>query len=356
MTAVLDPARPPERIAVFRALQLGDMLCSVPAFRALRRAFPQARIALVGLAGAREFVQRFSAYIDELLEFPGISAFPEQAANEAALPEFYRRMRDWRADVAIQLHGSGQQSNPIVEQFGADRWVGFVPRASDEMPGARMLWPDTLPEIERYLALLRYAGLDDANESGLEFPCSEADQAEATRLLDEHSLDPDKIVLIHAGARLASRRWPISRFSAVARGLYQEGWRVALTGTAGERDMVHALRQQAAVPVADLSGRTHLGSMAALVRTSRLLVCNDTGVSHIAAAMKTPSVVVACGSDTRRWAPLDRRRHRVLAAEVPCRPCAYETCPFGHPCALAVSAAEVHAAARAQLQFIERTA
>jgi ADP-heptose:LPS heptosyltransferase len=338
MTPVLDPSRPPARIAVFRALQLGDMLCSVPAFRALHRAFPQARIALVGLAGAREFVERFDAYIDELIEFPGVSAFPEQAANEAALPDFYRRMHAWKADVAIQLHGSGQQSNPIVAQFGATRWAGFVSDRRDDIAGSRMLWPDTLPEIERYLALLRYVGLPEAAD-----------------LLSEHGLEPDKFVLIHAGARLASRRWPITRFSAVARELYADGWRVALTGTEGEREMARTLQRHADVPLVDLAGRTHLGSMAALVRASRLLVCNDTGVSHIAAAMQTPSVVVACGSDTRRWAPLDRRRHRVLAASVPCRPCAYETCPIGHPCALAVTVPQVSAAARSQLQLAERT-
>lgn len=353
MTPVLDPAYPPRRIAVFRALQLGDMLCSVPALRALRQAFPHARIALVGLAGAREFVTRFRAYIDELVEFPGVAAFPEQAAEEAALPAFYAYMRDWRADVAIQLHGSGQHSNSIVTQFGAARWAGFVADARDEVPGARMAWPDTLPEIERYLALLRFIGVSNARDTRLEFPCSDQDEAEAAALMAQHELPADKLVLVHAGARLSSRRWPVTRYAQVARHLYDSGWRVALTGTNGEREMVRDLTRQAGVPLVDLSGQTHLGSLAALVRASRLLVCNDTGVSHLAAAMRTPSVVVACGSDTRRWAPLDTRRHRVLATPVLCRPCAYETCPIGHPCALGLSVQAVRAAVRAQLHSTE---
>ena len=94
-------------------------------------------------------------------------------------------------------------------------------------------------------------------------------------------------------------------------------------------------------PALDLAGPTTLGALGAVVARARLVVCNDTGISHIAAATSTPSVVIACGSDPRRWAPLNRELHRVLAAQVPCRPCVHRTCPIGHPCALEVSAREV---------------
>jgi ADP-heptose:LPS heptosyltransferase len=78
-------------------------------------------------------------------------------------------------------------------------------------------------------------------------------------------------------------------------------------------------------------------------------VCNDTGMSHVAAATKTRSVVIASGSDTHRWAPLDHGRHRVLADYPPCRPCAFRDCPYGHPCALNVSIDQVMDTAFAQL-------
>ncbi|KMJ92229.1 ADP-heptose--LPS heptosyltransferase [Achromobacter xylosoxidans] len=348
MTAALLATPPANRIAVFRALQLGDMLCAVPALRALRQAFPQARISLIGLAGAREFVARFHAYVDELIEFPGIAEFPEQACRPDELPAFFRRVRAARPDVALQMHGSGVHSNRIVSQLGAARWGGFVADAGAQIEGRRLCWPDDLPEPQRYLALLRFLGLP-ATDDRLEFPCGDEDAAAARALLRRHGLDPARLVLMHPGARLRSRRWPLARYAEVARALRGAGWQVALTGSDAERALTRELRQRAGLALPDLCGATTLGSLAALLRASRLLVCNDTGVSHLAAAMGARSVVIACGSDARRWAPRDSRRHVVLAAPVPCRPCAYESCPIGHPCALRVTVADVLARSQEQL-------
>jgi ADP-heptose:LPS heptosyltransferase len=102
-------------------------------------------------------------------------------------------------------------------------------------------------------------------------------------------------------------------------------------------------------PAADLAGRTSLGGLAALVERAALVVCNDTGISHVAAALRAPSVVVACGSDTERWAPEEETLHRVLANHPPCRPCAHAVCPVGHECALEMPAETVVREARMQL-------
>ena len=340
--------RPPAHIAVFRALQLGDMLCAVPALRALRRAYPDAYIVLVGLPDAAEFVRRFAHYIDALLPFPGVPAFPEQAAREAALPAFFEDAGARRFDLAIQMHGSGNQSNLLVQALGARRWAGFVPDARQQVPGARMAWPAHLPEPQRYLALLRFMGLP-AEDATLEFPLTGGDMRQAQSLLHDAGLLAHRTVLIHPGARMPSRRWPVDRFAAVARGLADQGWQIGVTGTRQEARLTAGVITQAGVGI-DLCGRTALGSLAALVRRCRLVVCNDTGMSHIAAATGTRSVVIASGSDVERWAPLDRQRHAVAAVPVPCRPCAYQVCPIGHPCALGVTVDGVLDRARRQLQ------
>src|SRR5690606_30618641 len=108
-----------ERIAVFRALNLGDLLCFIPALRGLRKAAPDAQICLIGLENVRPLLERFKHYVDELIIFPGLDSFPEQQAAEEELPQFYRRMQARRFDLALQMHGDGTHSNGVVKQLGA---------------------------------------------------------------------------------------------------------------------------------------------------------------------------------------------------------------------------------------------
>jgi len=348
LAALAEPIR---RIAVLRVLQLGDLLCSVPALRALRKAYPEAQISLIGLPGARELVQRLDHYLDELVEFPGIAAFPEQAAREAELPTFYAAARARRFDLALQLHGSGAQSNAIAERLGARYWAGFVPDAGQAVPGWRMCWPDDLPEPRRYTALMRHLGFA-VEDDALELPVAQDEIDAAQRLLRDHGLAPARTILLHGGARLPSRRWPTESFARVADALMADGWQLALTGAAAEADIVHDIASRCRLRPVDLCGSTSLGVLAALLRQVRLLIANDTGVSHVAAAVRARSVIVACGSDAARWAPLAHELHQVLAAEVPCRPCGHRVCPTWHECAAAITPAQVVARARSLLEEV----
>ncbi len=339
----------PRRIAVFRALNLGDFLCTVPALRALRRAAPRARITLIGLEGMRPCVGRFGRYIDEFVDFPGDPAFPEQPARLSALPAFYGDMRARRFDLALQMHGSGARSNAIVRNLGALQWAGFVPDRIRKTP-LLMPWPDTLPEVRRYLALLEHLGLPKGEDAALELPLDARDRARAAELAGRMRLDPARTVFLHPGARLASRRWPPARFAAVGRRLAGEGWRIAVTGSEAERPMAAGLAAAIGRQAVDLSGMTDLGMLAGLLERARLLICNDTGVSHVAAAVRAPSVVIASGSDVGRWAPLDTSLHTVLHVDTPCRPCAHAECPVpGHPCATGVGVDQVVEAALRRL-------
>lgn len=341
------------KVAVFRALNLGDMLCAIPALRALRRKLPDARITLVGLESATPVLRHFPAYLDELVIFPGDPAFPEQPVHGDALPGFYRDMRERTFDLVVQLHGSGQQSNDIVRAMEPAQWAGFVPATEHAVPGRFLPWPDHLHEIHRYLALLAHIGVD-AEDDDLELPISASDHAEGDALASRLGLDLDRTVFIHPGARLVSRRWPLERYAEVAGALADAGWQIAITGSKGEAPLAQRLKAAMDRPCVDLCGETSLGGLASLLQRGRLLVCNDTGISHVAASVHLPSVVIASGSDVARWAPLDTQRHTVLHTPMACRPCAYDECPVGHPCALGVEVDHVMAEAVRRLNSGDR--
>jgi ADP-heptose:LPS heptosyltransferase len=328
------------RVAVFRALQLGDMLVAVPALRALRAAFPRAHLTLVGQPWAHELALRLP-WLDGFLAFPGYAGLPERDPEPAAIEPFFDRVAALNLDLAVQLHGSGQITNEVVDRFGAHQVAGFHP-ADQPNPDPRWFvpWPASGREAERLMQLPLHLGAPHTGLS-LEFPLQEEDHAELERFWASIGGRPREYVCVHPGARWRSRRWPAERFAAVADALRARGHAIVLTGSAGEAATLAAFRACVTEPPIDASARTSLGGLAALIKGARLLVCNDTGVAHLAAAVGTRSVIVCSGADAQRWAPLDASRHRMLHHDTACRPCTYEQCPTGHECALAVSTQEV---------------
>jgi ADP-heptose:LPS heptosyltransferase len=331
---------PPQRIAVFRALMVGDLLCAAPALRALKRAFPDAELTLIGLPWARAFALRLP-YVDEFIEFPGHPGLPESACDVRALPDFLGRVQARRFDLAVQLHGSASIVNPLVGTFGARQMAGFyAPGTWLPSDDANLFcrWPEQGHEIERLLTLIDHLGLPRQG-THLEFPLDDADREDLLALWPDARRQP--YVCVHPGAQLASRRWDARRFAAVADAVAESGRTVVLTGSAFESGLVGDIAACMEHTPLDLSGRTTLWTLGALIEGADSVVCNDTGVSHIAAALGRPSVVISCGSDPARWGPLDRLRHRVLAHPVPCRPCQHATCPTQHECAQAIEPAQV---------------
>ncbi len=313
-----EPA--PRRIIVLRALQLGDLLCAVPALRALRAAVPDAEIVLLGLPWARSFVSRFDRYLDGFREFPGFPGLPERAPIVDRIPSFLAEIQREGFDLAIQLHGSGSFVNPLIVLLGAHRCAGFfTPGDYCPDPDRFMPWPTHGLEIRRLVRLMEFLGAPTQGEH-LEFPLRDADSEALEALPEARDLVPRGYVCIHPGASVAGRRWPAERFAAVGGAMADRGLRIVLTGTAAESGLTRDVSRHLSCPCVDLSGRTELGALAVLMSRARLLVSNDTGVSHIAAALRVPSVVISTGDNPARWAPSDRSLHRVLCREAGVEP------------------------------------
>lgn len=305
----------PRRVAVLRALHLGDLICAVPALRSLRAALPGAEVVLIGLPWAREFAARFDRYVDGFLEFPGFPGLPERPPLLDRIPGFLAEAQSRRFDLAVQLHGSGSFVNPLTVLLGATHCAGFF-TPGDYCPdaGRFLAWPDRGLEIRRLLRLTKFLGCPSCGED-LEFPLHEDDFRRLRDVEGLGNIPAGGYACIHPGASVPERRWPVARFAAVAQALTARGLRVVLTGTSAERPLTAAVARELGGDCLDLAGRTDLGSLGALLSGARLLVSNDTGVVHVAAALKVPSVIVSTGDNPDRWAPIDRGRHRVLCDE-----------------------------------------
>jgi ADP-heptose:LPS heptosyltransferase len=303
----------PRQIALFRALPgLGDMLCAVPAMRALRAALPEAKITLIGLPWAEIFVQRFHAYLDGFIEFPGHPGLPDRIPQLRQFPAFLADIQAHDFDWVVQMHGNGNLINPLAVLLAARRTAGFyVPGRYCPDPDCFLPYPEHEPEVWRLLRLMEFLGIPNQGDN-LEFPLGSADWQELHALEEAQGLQPGGYVCVHPGASVTERCWPPERFAAVADTLVESGLQVVLTGTSRETVLTEQIARMMKHRPVNLAGRTSLGALGALLSQACLLVCNDTGVSHLAAALKVPSVVIFSQSDPDRWAPLDRERHRIL--------------------------------------------
>lgn len=318
---------PPSKVLLIRASRIGDFVCATPAFRALRGALPGAEITLVGLPFVEELVDR-SPHLDRFIRFPGFPGMAEQFFEPRVAVGFFAAMHAEHFDLAVQMHGSGANSNPFALLCGARTTAGFV-RPGDQ-PGcldAAIPYPATGHAVDRLLALSDFLGAPRAGDE-TEFPIWQRDEAAADVLLSEAERP---LIGLHAGARDAVKRWNRERFAAVASELWrQRGGTIVFIGGDEERDASKGM-MKTGVPYLDLAGRTSLAVLGAIIRRLSVLVTNDSGPAHIGYALGTPTITIFGGTSPLMWGPRGGP-HRVVAHHVPCRPCELASCPIDYDC------------------------
>jgi ADP-heptose:LPS heptosyltransferase len=292
-------------------------------------------LTLIGLGWAQEFASLYPSYFDAFVPVPSIPGLHDPPFDLESFENALQTLRSQNFDVVIQMHGSGPQSNIVARQIPARHHAGYRSVGEAARPDElSMPYPTAGSEVQRNLALVQSIGVGDSDES-LELPIPPESDLRAALLLHDAGIE-GPYVCLHPGAKLPSRRWPAERFASVAAGLEAMGNRVVVTGTQAEAHLARQVMQAVRRGI-DLTGKTDLACLAAVVKRASLVVCNDTGVSHVAVAVGTPTVVVSSGSDAARWATGGAARHVTLAVDIECRPCMHATCPIGHPCALAVT-------------------
>jgi ADP-heptose:LPS heptosyltransferase len=305
----------------------------------VRAALPLAHITLIGLPLAREFVAR-CPFIDDYAEFPGYPGIADQPVDPARTLAFLQRMPAAHLDLAIQLHGSGVFSNPFTRLLGAQLAVGFVREGETDLGlDFAIPYPEQGREVERLLTLTRALGVADAGDD-IELTILPEDRAELMRHAELQRLFAQgrPVVGLHPGATVATRRWAPERFAAVGDILAARyDARIVILGNQHERVMCETVRQQMRAPALNVAGQTSLGAVAALLAQIDLLVANDSGLAHLAAAVGSSAVVIFGAAQAETWAPRERTRYRWLSVSVPCRPCALNVCPIGYKCLNGVS-------------------
>jgi ADP-heptose:LPS heptosyltransferase len=304
MTARVDGVA---RIAVLRANALGDYLLAVPALEALKRAYPGAWLTLLGTAMHAGFLTGRPGPVDDVVALPPITGVSTSERGRPAPDGLCDELRARGFDLAVQIHGGGRFSNPFVRRLGARVTAGL--RAPDAERLDR--WVPYTPYHHETLRFLQVAALVGGVADGLEprLTVTDRDRDELSRALGDL---PRGLVAVHPGARDPRRRWPVERFAEVADQIERP---IAVTGTEVERDLVEgviAAMRPSSRPVIPVVGALGIGGLAALYERCDLVIGNDTGPRHLAAAVGTPTVAVYWCGNLITYGPLSRTRHRPL--------------------------------------------
>jgi lipopolysaccharide heptosyltransferase II len=347
------------RILAVRLDNLGDVLITTPAIHAVKAALPDARITLLASpVGAQ--AGRLNGDIAEVItyEAPWVDPWqrlPQDLARERAIIE---RLRAGRFDAAI-IFTSFRQS-PLPAAYLC--YLAGIPlrvAASGDAPGSllttRHRHPETpMHEVERGLALVAAVGIPPAERRlVLDLPADACRRAR--RYWRAVTGGPERVpdhplIVVHPGCSMPARTYPADRYVEVVDALVGTlAATVVLTGVDDERGLTAAIARELAPATRerthDLAGALPFADLCALIKSADLVVTNNTGPMHVAAAVGTPVIALfALTNPPEQWGPW-QVPHRVLFHDVPCRLCYHRACPYDQECLRAVTAAEVIAAA-----------
>lgn len=318
------------RILLVRPDHLGDVLLTLPAVVAFRRALPFARLTYLVDEGLADVPSRCPA-VDEVITLP----FP--APDAPFDPPGWRAMaRDAapgladRFDVAVLLRPEDPWSGALLQAADIPVRVGFA------QTGTRPFLTDAIPPESRdrhgvRLAadvLRRAASLVGSSLPSLDVgapvivPSPEDERRCDEMLATVADRTTERPSVLHPGSGWRLKNWPASRWGAVARTLAATNGRHALVvGARSERAVCEAV-VAAAGASAVLGPTLPFGALAALHRRARVVASVDSGATHLAAMMDAPVVAVFGPGDPRMAAPwCDPRRRRIVRVELPCSPC-----------------------------------
>jgi len=344
-------------VLVVRLDNLGDVLMTTPAIAAIKHSAPEMRVTLLGSRAGAAAAKHVPA-IDEVITYdaPWVKGV---VGSEAIDRRLLANLRRHQFDAAVIFTVCTQSALPAAVMM---RLAGIPLRLAHSRENPYDLLTDWVPdgdvcedgmrhEVARQLDLIRSVGYRTASES-LVFHPSADDVLNMRRKFTAAGGDLGRpYIVVHPGATASSRRYPAERFGMAADLIVREsGCQVVFTGGRDERPLVAAAERHMQRQPLSMAGELTLGELAALIGGAQVTVCNNSGPSHISAALGTPVVVLYALTNPQHtpW----KVKARVLNHDVPCRNCLKSSCPqLHHDCLLKVEPEDVAVAALELLQL-----
>ncbi|MDT8375313.1 MAG: lipopolysaccharide heptosyltransferase II [Mariprofundaceae bacterium] len=300
-----------EHLVILPPNWLGDVIMAQPAMRAFCTCHKGARTTLVG-----------QSWLSDLAPFLGLGnvSCAEQVPADADMAvlfpnSFSSAWKVFRSGIPVRTGFRGQWRSLLLSP-------GYTPGLDMSREHHR----------DYFLDLAEQAGAP-VKQRQVELSASASDTAQGQGLMQSHGLDPDKTICIAPGAQFGgAKRYPAESYRHIIKSLSEAGWQILILGTAAERRIAEACLAEVAAPGWNSSGETSLKQALQILAACRLLLCNDSGLMHVAAGMGRPVVGIFGATDPQRTAP-SGPHVRLLYRPAPCSPCLQRECSVpGQPC------------------------
>ena len=342
----------PKRILLIRTDRIGDVVLSTPAIKAVRDTYPDAYIAFMVRPYAKDIIEG-NPYLDEVI------IYDKEAAHNSffATLLFGLRLRKKKFDTAVILHPTNRSHMiafiaGILNRVGFNRKMAFL--LTKRVDDKKLLGEKH--ELDYTLDILKNIGVTAVDRSLFVPVTGSAENAVDVKLKAAGYNGSTPLLAIHPGASCPSKKWPAARFASLADMLKERyGFQIALVAGPGDARDAAELKNNLKSRVIDLSGRTSVAELAALLKRCRLFISNDSGPVHIASAVGTPCVVIfgrkQPGLSPKRWGPTGKS-DVVLHKDAGCTVCLAHDCKNGFRCLNAVTVEDAFNAVNSMIKSV----
>lgn len=295
---------------------IGDAIMAQPAMAAIARHYHTPNISICGKAWLQDLLPYLNiGHAQYLSDIPGADVgfiFPNS---------FRSALQCWQAGVSKRIGYRGQWRRALLTR-------PLPHRVSLKHEHHRNFYLDIARQLNINVDCceVRLSAPDGAEEAG-------------RRMMRNHGLDPDRVICIAPGAQFGTAKcYPAQHYALVVQNLAEAGWQPLILGMQEDRDIGEETLTAVHAPHVNMAGTTSLGEALQLISACRLMLCNDSGLMHIAAGLGKPTVTPFGATDPARTAPSGPCVH-VLYQPADCSPCLLRECSVpGHPCMANITA------------------
>lgn len=315
-----------EKIVVIDLLYMGDLIFATPFFKQLRKNYIDSKIDIIVNSNFYDLIED-NPYFDNVIAYDKKWSIKESY-------KFAKKIKKGNYDLGINIHGNWR-TILLMYLISPDYNIGYGGDGKSLFLDKTIKTSDNLHMVKVYLQFLEKMDLKSFEDDSIELKVNKEAKKNMNELINTKIKEEDlskkkRLIALNTGGTWSTKRWPKIKFAKLADKIKDNGEEVIFIGGPSDKkrvkDIISLMKNNRVI---NATGKTSLKELAALVKKSDLVISNDSGPVHVAAAVGTKTITIFGPSDEKKYRPYGEI-HEIITNEIDCRPCGEHECPLGH--------------------------